>query len=151
MRDKTISLDFAKPLIFHSEWRDITIVEKSGNSQPLVDRGCRRNVESFTVRSDPDRAFRPARFHSGQPPGNGAPKVPRPEVIRRTELHLKPSLSEQPNPLICARQVAAPSEPQVEVETTGRVGKTPNDVQFAGYGVGADLLPKPFAEFNAIR
>src|SRR6185312_324856 len=136
---------------FHCGRRDITIVEKSGNSQPLVDRGCRRNVESFTARSDPDRAFRPARFHSGQPAGNGAPKVPRPEVIRRTEVHLEPGWSEQPNPLIFARQVAAPSEPHVEVAPTGRAGKAPNDVQFAGYGVGADLHPRPLAEFNALR
>jgi len=108
-------------------------------------------VEIFTIRSEPDRAFRPARFHSRNPPGDGASEVSCPEVIVRTELHLKPRRSEQPNLLITAREVAAPSEPQVEVETTGRVGKTSNDVQFAGDRVGADLLPKPLAEFNAIR
>ena len=108
-------------------------------------------MEIFTVRSEPDRTFRPARFHSRNPPGDCASEVSCPEVIVRTELHLKPRRSEQPNPLITVGQVAAPSEPQIEVETTGRVGKTPDDVQLAGDGVGADLLPKPLAEFNAIR
>jgi len=107
-------------------------------------------VEIFTIWSKPDRALRPTRFHSRQPPGNGAPEVPRPEVVLRPELRLKSRRSEQPNPLIGPRQVAAPSEPQIEVETTGRVGKAPNDIQFAGYGMGADLLPKPLAKFNAI-
>jgi hypothetical protein len=126
-------------------------VEKSGNSHPLVYCRAWRNIDILTVRSDPDRAFWPGRSHRRQPSGDGAPKVPRPEVIVRPELHLKSGRSEQPNLLIATCQMAAASEPQVEVETTRRVGKTPDDVQLAGDGVGTDLFPKPLTQFNAIR
>jgi hypothetical protein len=69
----------------------------------------------------------------------------------RSELHLKSGWTEQPNLLIATCQMAAPSEPQIEVETTRGVGKTPDNVQLAGDGVSPDLFPKPLAQFNAIR
>lgn len=107
-------------------------------------------MENVTVSPKVCGTLRPVALHFRQPTGDGPAEIALTSVFIAPELSLEAHGSEDRNPLFPPGPVATPSQPQVEVETTGRIHEAADSVKFAGDRVGLNLLPEALTEFYPV-